>query len=177
MLRTMMLMATCGLIAGQFPHPVGVAPILGAILCASCFLQPRELWIVGLGGLLLRELQLGVSPFTVVRMIGIALVIAAVLAMKIRPTWRSLSAGVLAASALFHVVLTVGDWATGTCGGWPRTLSGFFAALASSAPYAARMTIGDALFAAAFLAGYAAIGAGVLKWKPAAVRPSSAVGS
>ncbi len=40
MIATAMLTLACGIIAGQFHHVLGVAPILGAILCAACFLRP-----------------------------------------------------------------------------------------------------------------------------------------
>ncbi len=154
MIETGMLTLAGGIIAGQLHHQLGIAPILGAILCAACFLRPRDLFVVGLGGMLVRDLLLGLSLFTVVRIVGIALVILAVLALKVRPTLRSLLVGLLVSSPIFHLALAVGDWATGTCGIWPRTPNGFVSAIVSAAPYFQRSLVGDLLFTSVFLSLY-----------------------
>ena len=53
LLAVVLLIGACGVLAGQFHHVVGIAPVLGAILCAACFLKPRSLLLVGIGGMLL----------------------------------------------------------------------------------------------------------------------------
>ena len=166
MLATGMLMVACGLIAGQFHHLFGVAPVLGAILCAAFFLRPRDLFIVGLGGMLVRDLVMGLSLFTAVRLAGIALVVAAIVALKVRPNLRSLLAGLLVSSAIFHVALAVGNWATGTCGDFPRTVQGLAQSVVSTIPYFQRSFLGDILFAGLFLGAYSLAGRAVLGWRP-----------
>lgn len=155
MVVTGILTLAAGLIAGQFYHTFGIAPILGALLCAACFVRPKELWAIGLGGILLRDLMLGVSLFTLVRLGGIALVIGALLALKIRPNLRSLVTGLLVSSPIFHLSLAVGDWATGTCGIWPKTPQGLLASIVSVWPYFQRSFVGDVLFTSLFLSLYA----------------------
>jgi len=147
-------MLACGFIAAGFQHPLGVAPILGAILCAACFVRPSQLWIVGLGGVLVRDSLLGLSPFTLVRLLGMAGVVAAVLALKVRPTLRSLMTGLVVASPIFHLTLAAGDWATGTCGIWPRTAQGLIRSVVGALPYFQRSFMGDLLFASFFLSLY-----------------------
>ena len=157
MIATALLTLACGIIAGQFHHTFGVAPILGAILCAAFFLRPRELFVVGLGGMLVRDLLMGLSPFTLVRLGGIGLVVAAIVALKVRPNLRSLLTGLLISSPIFHLVLAVGNWATGTCGGWARTPGGLVQSIVSSLPYFQRSLVVDFLFTALFLTAYSAV--------------------
>ncbi len=154
MIATGLLTLACGIIAGQFHHTFGVAPILGAILCAAFFLRPRELFVVGLGGVLVRDLLMGFSLFTGVRLIGIALVVAAIVALKVRPNLRSILTGLLVSSPIFHLALAVGNWATGTCGDFARTPIGLFQSIVSSIPYFQRSFVGDVLFASLFLGAY-----------------------
>lgn len=154
MMATGILVLACGLTAAQFHHALGVAPILGAILCAACFLRPRELWIVGLGGMLVRDLLLGLSAFTLVRLAGMAGVVAVVLALRVRPNLRSLVTGLLISSPVFHLALAAGDWATGTCGIWPRTAQGLTASIAGAWPYFRSSFVGDLLFSSLFLMLY-----------------------
>ncbi len=157
MIPTVLLTLACGLIAAQFNHALGTTPVLGAVLCASLFLSRKDLWIVGLGGMILRDLILGLSLFTFVRLGAMALVILAVTALKLRPNFRSLLTGLLIASPIFHLALAAGDWATGTCGQWAKTPQGFAAAIGSTVPYFQRSFIGDFLFTALFLAAYSAV--------------------
>lgn len=158
MMATWLLTLGCGLIAGQFHHQVGIAPVLAAILCAGIFLKPRNLWLVGLGGMLLRDLLLGFSLFTPVRLIAIALVIGIVQRLKIQPNLRSLVAGLLISSPVFHLVLAVGNWATNACGVWPKTPAGLWSSVAGSWGYFLGSFAGDVLFASLFLALYASVG-------------------
>ena len=169
MIATGALTLVCGLIAAQFHHILGVAPILGAILCAACFLRPKELWVVGLGGVVIRDLLLGFSAFTLVRLVGMGLVVVAILALKVRPNFRSLMTGLLLSSPIFHLALAVGDWATGTCGIWPRTTQGLAGAVAGAFPYFQRSFIGDVLFASLFLALYSVAGILLIGWREQAV--------
>lgn len=154
MFPTVLLTLACGLVAGQFHHQLGVAPILGALLCAACFLKPRELWSIGLGGMLVRDLMLGISWFTLVRLIGIALVVRAILALRVRPSLRSLLVGLLVSSPIFHLTLAIGDWVTGTCAIWARTPAGLLSSITSTWPYFQRSFVGDVLFASLFLSAY-----------------------
>lgn len=158
MMATWLLTLGCGIVAGQFHHQVGIAPVLAAILCAALFLRPRDLWLVGLGGMLLRDALLGFSGFTLVRLAAMALVLATIQRMALRPTLKSLLAGLLVSSPLFHGVLAVGNWATNACGVWPKTAQGFWNSIATSGPYFQRALIGDMLFASLFMALYSLLG-------------------
>lgn len=113
--------------------------------------------MVGLGGMILRDLILGLSLFTLVRLAAMALVILAVTALKLRPNFRSLLTGLLISTPVFHVALAAGDWVTGTCGQWAKTPAGFAAAIGSTLPYFQRSFVGDFLFTALFLAAYSAV--------------------
>ncbi len=104
--------------------------------------------------MLIRDLLMGFSPFTAVRVAGMALVVLAIVALKVRPTWRSLLTGLLVSAPIFHLALAVGDWATGTCGVWPRTPQGLTSALVSALPYFQRSVLGDLLFTGLFLGVY-----------------------
>ncbi len=157
MIATVLLTLACGLIAGRFHHTFGVAPILGAVLCAAFFLSPRRLFLVGLGGMLVRDLLMGFSPFTLVRLAGIGLVVAAIVALKVRPNLRSLLTGLLVSSPIFHLVLAVGNWATGACGDFARTPAGLAQSIVSSLPYFQRSFVVDFLFTALFLTAYSAV--------------------
>lgn len=155
MLVPWLLTLGCGIIAGQFHHTFGVAPVLAAILCASLFLRSRDLWFVGLGGMLLRDLLMGFSLFTLVRLVAIGLVVVTVQGLRVRPTLKSLLTGLLVSSPLFHLALAVGNWATNACGVWPKTAQGLWSSAASSWPYFQQSLIGDMLFTSFFLSVYA----------------------
>ena len=165
MIATWLLTLGCGLIASRFHHDVGIAPVLAAILCAGIFLKSRDLWIVGLGGMLIRDLILGFSVFTFVRLAGIALVVLAIRQLKLQPNLRSLLTGLVVSSPLFHLTLSVGNWATGTCGHWPRTLQGLAQSIASSWPYFQKSLAVDLLFTALFLLLYTAAVYGLIDRK------------
>ena len=160
-----LLTVACGLLAGGLSHQVGVAPILGAILCSACFFRPRELLLVGLGGILVRDLFLGFSLFTLVRLVGILLVVLLVVGLRVRPSLRSLLSGLLLASPVFHITLAVGDWLTGTCLVLPKTAQGLWASLAGSLPYFQRSLFGDLVFTSLFLSAYALAGYWILNLK------------
>lgn len=157
-MATGILMLACGIIAGQFHHQFGVASILGAVLCAGIFLRPKDLWLVGLGGMLLRDMFLGFSLFTLVRLAGISLVVLSVQRLRVRPNVRSLLTGLLISSPLFHLTLAVGNWATNACGVWPKTPAGLWSSVASSWGYFERALVGDVLFAGLFLTAYTLVG-------------------
>ncbi len=165
MIATWLLTLGCGLIASRFHHDVGIAPVLGAILCAGIFLKPRDLWIIGLGGMLIRDLILGFSLFTLVRLAAIALVILSIRQLKLQPNLRSLLTGLVISSPLFHLTLAVGDWVTGTCGHWPRTPQGLAQSIASSWPYFQKSLAVDLLFSALFLLLYTAVVVGLVNRK------------
>lgn len=148
------LTLTGGWLSGRFSHFFGVAPILGALLCAACFLRPKELFVVGLGGIFFRDLFVGFSSFTLVRLIGIGLVVWTLIAIKVRPSFRSLLIGLWVSSPIFHLTLAVGDWWTGTCVVLPKTPQGLLSSIAGGLPYFQRSFMGDILFTALFLAAY-----------------------
>lgn len=156
MMATVLLTLVCGFIAGELHHQLGVAPILGAILCAACFLRPWELFLVGMGGILVRDSLIGFSAFTLVRLLGIGLVVASILMVKVRPNLRSILTALVVSSPIFHLVLAVGDWWTGTCAILPKTPQGLFASIAGATPYFLRSFIADTLFASFFLGAYTA---------------------
>lgn len=167
------LALSAGLIAGPFHHTVGAAPILAALLCASCFLRRRDVAVVGLGSMLVHDLLVGVSAFTLVRMVGIAAVIGIVWLARVGPTLKSLLIGLMAASPVYHLVLSTGDWALQFCSKAPLTPQGFWATLTSNLPYVQRSLVSEVLFTSAFLSLYALAGYLVtLRWPSLLPQPS-----
>jgi hypothetical protein len=154
MIWTVLLTVSCAWLAIQFRHPMGVAPIIGALVCAACFLRPKRLWVVGLGSILLRDWALGWSLFSWVRLIGMAAAVGVLTAVGVRPSFRSVFTRLLMTSGIFHLSLTVGDWWTGTCGGWPKTLSGLMSALVGTGPYLCRVLAVDIVWAGLFFGLY-----------------------
>lgn len=154
-----------GLMAGQLQHIVGAAPILAALLCASCFLRRRDVVIIGLIGMLARDLLVGVSWFTLVRLVGVLSVIGIVTALRVRPSLKSLLVGLGISAPAYHLILALGDWITQTCSKEPGTLTGLATTLASSLPYVQRSLLGDLVFTSAFLGLYTLAGYLVtLRW-------------
>lgn len=164
-LGTVMLMVACGILASQFHHLFGIAPVLGAILCASCFLGKRELFFVGIGGMLLRDLLVGISLFTPVRLVAIAAVVGVVVLLKVRPNLRSLLTGLVLSSVVFHLILAVGDWTTGFCAIFPRTPQGLVSTIVTALPYFQRAFVGDLLFTSLFLSLYGLTAYSLLGWQ------------
>lgn len=154
-----------GLMAGQFSHAVGAAPILAALLCASCFLRRRDVVLVGLVSVLMRDLLVGVSWFTLVRVAAVLSVVGIIAALRVRPAMKSLLAGLALAAPVYHLMLAVGDWVTHTCSQEPWTTTGLANTLAGSLPYIQRSLVGDLVFTSAFLGLYTLTGYAVtLRW-------------
>lgn len=162
---TWVLAVTAGVMAGQFQHIVGAAPILAALLYASCFLRGRDVAIIGLVGMLARDLLVGVSWFTLVRLVGVLSIIGIITALRVRPSMKSLLVGLGISAPAYHLILALGDWITHTCSQEPWTLSGLVNTLASSLPYFQRSFLVDLVFTSAFLGLYALAGYLVaLRW-------------
>ena len=173
MVIRLVLALLCGILAWQLQHVVGLAPILAGVLCASCFLRRRDVAVVGIGAMLVRDLLVGLSGFTLVRLVGIAAVIAIVWAVRVRATLRSLLVGLGASSPVYHLILSTGDWLTQTCTKAPLTPHGFWATLMSNLPYYQRSLISEILFTSAFLSLYALAGYLVaLRWPSILPQPS-----
>lgn len=147
-----------GLLAGGLRHTVGTAPILAALLCAACFLRLRDVAIIGVVGMLVRDLAVGVSWFTLVRLIGILSVIGILAALRIRPTMKSLLVGLGVSAPAYHLTLAIGDWITHICSKEPWTPAGLIATLTSSLPYMQRSVLGELVFTSAFLGLYTLAG-------------------
>ncbi len=143
-----------GIMAGQFQHAVGAAPILAALLCASCFLRGRDVAIIGLVSMLARDFLVGFSEFTLVRLIGVLSVVGIVTALRVRPSLKSLLVGLGITAPVYHLILTIGDWVTRTCSKQPWTSTGLVNTLASNLPYIQRSILGDLIFTSAFLGLY-----------------------
>lgn len=155
-----------GMMAGQFSHAVGVAPILAALLCAACFLRRRDIAIVGLIGVLAQDLLTGFSWFTLVRLAGVLSVIGIVMALRVQPSLKSLLVGLGISAPTYHLVLVVGDWITHTCSQEPWTPAGLVNTLMSSLPYIQRSLLGDLVLTGAFLGLYALAGSLVARRWP-----------
>lgn len=173
MLVSVMLAFISGILAGLMSHAVGVAPILAGVVCASCFLRWKETLLVGVVALLVRELTVGVSSFTLVRLIGVLSVSLILLAVRTRqPLVKSL-VGLAIASPVYHLILTTGDWLLHTCSGAAQTQQGFVATLTSNLPYFQRALPLEALLVAAFIGIYTLVGAGVkLRWPSLVSQPA-----
>ncbi len=173
MMVSLVLAVVCGVVARQFTHAVGVAPMLAGVLCASCFLRRRDVAVVGLGAMLVRDLLAGVSWFTLVRLCAMFSVIGIIWAIRVRPSLKSLLLALGLSSPTYHLILAVGDWVTHTCSNAPFTPQGLLTTMASSLPYFQRSLIGDLLFTSAFLSLYTLAGYLVtLRWPSVLPSPS-----
>ena len=167
------LAVLCGMLARQWTHSVGVAPMLAGVLFAACFLRRRDVAIVGLGAMLVRDLLAGVGWFTLVRLCAMLGVIGILWAIRVRPSLRSLLLALGLSSPAYHLVLATGDWMTHTCSTAPFTPQGLFTTIASSLPYFQRSLIGDLLLTSAFLSLYTLAGyLVVLRWPAVLPQPS-----
>ena len=159
------LALSAGLITAQLGHTVGTAPILAALLCASCFLRRRDVALIGLVGMFTRELLVGFSWFTLMRLAGVLSVIGIVTALRVRPSMKSLMVGLMVSAPVYHLILALGDWITHTCSQEPWTPAGLLSTLVSSLPYFQRSFLGDLVFTSAFLGLYTLAGYLVtLRW-------------
>ena len=167
MMGSLILAMVGGVAAWGGRHEIGASPILAGLLCASCFLRRRDVAVVGLGAMLVHDLLLGLSTFTLVRLVGIVGVMGVIWALRVRLSFTSLLVGTGLSSLAFHVILAVGDWATRTCSTTPLTMQGLAASIASSLPYLQRSLIGEMAFTGAFLALYTVTGYLVARRWPA----------
>lgn len=147
-----------GAAANQWGHVVGSAPMLAAVLCAAPFLRKRDLILMSLVAMLTRDAIGGVSWFTLVRLAAILSVVGVLRILRVRPLVKSFVIGLGASSAVYHVVLTMGDWVTQTCSKAPLTWRGLQEVFVSNVSYAGRSILTDAVFAGAFLTLYLMMG-------------------
>lgn len=169
MLMASVLAVIAGIVAGQFHHLVGAAPIVAAILCAGSFLRRHQMLIVGLGAILLRDLLVGFHWFTFVRVMAVLGVVGVAWLIRVGPNLRSLIMGLVLASGVYHIILASGDWALQVCSTFPRTPEGWVANLWSTLPYIHRTLVSDLAFSSIFLALYAFAGYLVSLWWPKAL--------
>lgn len=154
-----------GILASQFTHAVGAAPILAALLCAACFLRKRDVALIGIVAMLTRDVLVGVSWFTIVRVLAVISVVGIVRWLRVRPTFPSLFTGLMSAAPAYHLTLSVGDWVTHTCSTAPWTWQGLLATIQTSLPYFYRSFFGDVVVTGAFLGLYTFAGYVVtLQW-------------
>jgi hypothetical protein len=136
MVATMLLAVVGGVLAAVLGHPWGVAPIIAGVLCAACFLRGSHLYIVGVGAMLLRDVIVGVSLFTPIRIIAVLAVIAIAQALRVRLNRPiALIGALIIAAPVYHLILNVGDWAVQLCAAEGRTASGLWTTLTSAWPY------------------------------------------
>lgn len=150
----LMFAVVAGILASQFQHAVGAAPILAALLCAACFLRKRDVALIGIVAMLTRDALVGLSWFTVVRVMAVLSVVGVVSLLRVRPMFSSLFMGLVAAAPAYHLTLSVGDWVTHTCSTAPWTWQGLMATIHTSVPYFTRSFLGDLVFTSAFLGLY-----------------------
>ncbi len=175
MVVNLVLAMVSGLVAARWHHGVGIAPMLAGLLCASCFLRRRDMVVVGVGAVLVRDVLVGVSVFTLVRLVAVLGVVGILWVLRVRPTFRSLLTGLVASSPIYHLVLAVGDWLTQTCIKAPLTPQGLWTSLATSMPYFQRSFLSDVVWASVFLSVYALLGyAVVLRWPSVLPLPQAA---
>lgn len=167
------LTVAAGVMAASFSHTLGTAPILGALLCAACFLRRRDVLVIGLGAMLIRDALTGFSLFTLVRVVAILGVIGVIWAIRVRPRWGSLLLGLALAAPAYHLALATGDWITQFCTKEAHTAAGLAATLMSSLPYIQRSLVSELLFTTAFVGLYTLSGSAIRLWWPA-VLPQSA---
>lgn len=162
-----------GALASRLNHVAGTAPILGALLCAACFLRARDVAVIGVVAMLVHDAVTGVSWFTLVRLVSILSVVGMIAALRVRPSMKSLLLGLAGAAPVYHLTLALGDWVTHTCSNEPWNPIGLVNTLASILPYVQRSMLGELLFTGAFLGLYTVAGYAVTRRWPALI-PSHA---
>jgi hypothetical protein len=169
----LVLAIVCGVLASAFHHVVGMTPMLAGLLCASCFLRRRDVAIVGVGAVLVRDLLGGLHWFTLVRLVGIVSVIGILWLVRVRPSLKSLLTGLVVSLPVYHLVLAIGDWALQMCVKTPLTPQGLWMSIGSSLPYFQRAFLGELLLTSAFLSLYTLAGSLVAwRWPDLLPQPS-----
>ena len=154
MITLLLLTILSGVIAGLFGHPFGVAPILACLVIASCFFKRSEVVVIGLGTILIRDLILGIGPFTLVRMAAVLGVIGVLFLVRVRPAPKSLLVGLALGAPVYHLLLTVGNWVTQFCVLPSNATQGLWATLMSSLPYVQHSLVSNLFFTGVFLGLY-----------------------
>jgi len=169
MVISIVLAVISGVLAGQFHHGLGIAPMLAGVLCAASFLRRRDALIAALGAVVVRDLFVGLSLFTLVRLLAVLSVMGIIWAVRVRPALKPLLVALILASPTYHLMLAVGDWGLQFCSTEPRTPLGLFTTIRTGWPYFQHAFLGELLFTSAFVVAYAAGGSLVrLRW-PAAI--------
>ena len=79
--------------------------------------------------------------------------------------FRKIALGLIAASPVYHLTLTAGDWLTQTCSKEPLNMAGLSATVQSSLPYIQRSMWLEIAVVALLLGVFAALGSQVrLRW-------------
>lgn len=163
------LTVAAGVMTASFNHALGMGPMLAALLCAACFLRQRDVLIIGLGAMLIHDLMVGLSVFTLVRLAAILFVVGAIRVLRVRPAAGSLLLGLAVIIPLYHLALTTGDWITHFCTQEPHTVQGFMATLGSNLPYIQHSCVNDLVLTAVFLGVYTLSGSALRTWWPSAL--------
>lgn len=160
--QTVGIAIAIGLVAALLGHTVGVTPLVSGFLIAACFASRMQWGIIAFGASLVRDVVAGISPFTLVRLVGILVVLALLWRRPIRPRFSSLALSLAIASPAYHLALAVGDWITQICTQYPRSVDGLLASITASLPYFYRSFMGELLVIGVFAAGYALVGSSLL---------------
>ncbi len=151
-------------LARLVPHPPNVAPIAAmALLGGACFRSRRLAYLLPLAAMLLSDLVLACTRYSLGSMIGIQPVVyACILATTVlgqlvkdrRSVWQVGTAS-LAGSIVFFAVTNFAVWAMGH--GYPHSGSGLYACYVAGIPFFRNSLLGDLAYTTILFGGLASL--------------------
>jgi hypothetical protein len=162
--RTIVLTGTImfAAMARLAPHPPNVTPIGAmAIFGGACFASRRLAFILPLSAMLVSDVILACTRYSVVNMLAIQPVVYVCIAAATalgqlvndrRSVWQ-VGMTMMAGSILFFLVTNFATWAAGHL--YPLTASGLAECYRAAIPFFRNSLIGDAVFAAILFGGLA----------------------
>jgi hypothetical protein len=151
-------------LARLVPHPPNVTPIAAiALFGGACFADRKLAYALPLAALLLSDLVLACTRYSLSSMLALQPVVYAcffattALGQCIRNRNSAWQVGVaaLAASVLFFVVTDFAVWAADLGHLYPRTAAGLAACYVAAIPFLRNSLLGDAVFTALLFGGLA----------------------
>jgi hypothetical protein len=147
-----------GLFAGLGGLIWGVSPIIAAILIGVCFFQTRYVLWMSVFAMLFRDLFMGIDPMTLIRILAVLGAVGTVHLLKVKFRIVPLLIGLLAVTPVFHFLISVGSWAVGACGDFPKTFEGLTQSIVTAVPYFLYSLTSQIFFTFTFVGAYSLAG-------------------
>jgi hypothetical protein len=157
-------MVLAAALARLLPHPPNVAPIAAlALFGGACFTNRKLAYLLPLAAMLLSDLVLASTRYSVSSMLAAQPVVYACfvattalgqLIRDRRSVWQ-VGGATLGGSVLFFLMTNLAAWAAATETQYPHTISGLAACYTAALPFFANTLLGDAAFSAVLFGGLA----------------------